>query len=284
MPKNDTCEQSSFFESAFGGEYDNTDQIPLPELLEIHSKQLVSGFEFGEATKRRAQENMKSARDRNHESRRSAELTSVYQHEEDVDFVSKRTVMIFSNTRFQNKPCCSKQLQEHKTPHSRKRPRVVSTTMPASSEREFPKASRRAPDCIRDSPNCVEVWDFMISKEEALMKLRNPRLFYDFNSVTPRMRAILLDWLMEVSSVYHLRRVTYYLSVDYFDRFLSIRPDIPKSLLQLVGITCLYIAAKIEEIYPPNLNEFSYVCDGACQSREMISCEVLILNVSFTSF
>jgi cyclin E len=120
----------------------------------------------------------------------------------------------------------------------------------------------------------------MIYKEEASLKLRNPRVFNDFKSVTPRMRAILLDWLMEVAAVYHLRRVTYYLSVDYFDRFLSIRPDIPKSLLQLVGITCLYIAAKVEEIYPPNLSEFSYVCDGACKSKEIVSCELLILNVS----
>jgi cyclin E len=118
----------------------------------------------------------------------------------------------------------------------------------------------------------------MIYKEEASLKLRNPRVFNDFKSVTPRMRAILLDWLMEVAAVYHLRRVTYYLSVDYFDRFLSIRPDIPKSLLQLVGITCLYIAAKVEEIYPPNLSEFSYVCDGACKSKEIVSCELLILN------
>lgn len=116
-------------------------------------------------------------------------------------------------------------------------------------------------------------------KEEAAAKLRNPRLFHDFKSVSPRMRAILLDWLMEVSEVYHLRRVAYYLSVDYFDRFLSIRPDIPKSLLQLVGITCLYIAAKVEEIYPPNLAEFAYVCDGACKPKDIVSCEMLILNV-----
>ncbi|XP_968851.2 uncharacterized protein CycE isoform X1 [Tribolium castaneum] len=236
-------------EGAYG--YENADDIPLPELLEIHGKQLVSGFEFGEATKRRAQQNMQSARNKT----QGREEPSTSESADD-----------------------SKLTQVHKTPHSRKRQRVASARTKRQSERDFSKVSRQVPECLRGHPDCVEVWDFMIYKEEALLKLRNPRLFNDFKSVTPRMRAILLDWLMEVAAVYHLRRVTYYLSVDYFDRFLSIRPDIPKSLLQLVGITCLYIAAKVEEIYPPNLNEFSYVCDGACQSKDMISCEVLILN------
>ncbi|XP_044256355.1 uncharacterized protein LOC123006157 isoform X2 [Tribolium madens] len=238
-------------DAAYG--YENSDQIPLPELLEIHGKQLVSGFEFGEATKRRAQQNMQSARNK----------------------AQGREEQSTSESTNDSKPSLS---QVHKTPHSRKRQRMASARTMRSSERDFSKASRQVPECLRGHPDCVEVWDFMIYKEEALLKLRNPRLFNDFKSVTPRMRAILLDWLMEVAAVYHLRRVTYYLSVDYFDRFLSIRPDIPKSLLQLVGITCLYIAAKVEEIYPPNLNEFSYVCDGACQSKDMISCEVLILN------
>ena len=169
---------------------------------------------------------------------------------------------------------------EHKTPHSRKRQRLAESRVNVATSEDFSKATRRVPECLLKYPECKEVWMYMIFKEEAAHKLRNPRLFNDFKSVTPRMRAILLDWLMEVAAVYHLRRVTYYLSVDYFDRFLSIRPDIPKSLLQLVGITCLYIAAKVEEIYPPNLSEFSYVCDGACKAKEMVSCELLILNVS----
>ncbi|RZC41568.1 uncharacterized protein BDFB_000160, partial [Asbolus verrucosus] len=248
------------------GEYDNTDQIPLPQLLKIHVKQLVSGFEFGEATKRRAQENMKTARDKKmNENRMSGEITE----------------KVLDDTLELEQPCCSKTLSErdHKTPHSHKRQRLAEARVcSVSSDKDFCKGTRRVPDCLLEYPDCIEVWVYMIYKEEAAIKLRNPRLFNDFKSVTPRMRAILLDWLMEVAEVYHLRRVTYYLSVDYFDRFLSIRPDIPKSLLQLVGITCLYIAAKVEEIYPPNLSEFSYVCDGACKSKEMVSCELLILN------
>lgn len=118
----------------------------------------------------------------------------------------------------------------------------------------------------------------MVYKEEATLNVRNPHLFDDFSAFMPRMRAILLDWVMEVCEVYHLRRVTYYLSVDYFDRFLSIRPDVPKNQLQLVGVTCLFLASKLEEVYPPKLTEFSYVCDGACSPEEILACELLLLN------
>lgn len=98
----------------------------------------------------------------------------------------------------------------------------------------------------------------------------------------PKMRAILLDWLLEVgcgeksliwfqfifkftynwctetendehicvfvqvSEVYNLHRQTAYLAQDYFDRFMLTQVDISKDLLQLVGITALFIASKIE--------------------------------------
>lgn len=140
--------------------------------------------------------------------------------------------------------------------------------------------SRETPLPLMNWADAKDVWLFMVYKEEASLNLRNPRLFEDFSNFLPRMRAILLDWIMEVCEVYHLRRVTYYLGVDYFDRFLSIRPDVPKNQLQLVGVTCLFLAAKLEEIYPPRVTEFSYVCDGACSPDDILNCELLILNVS----
>ena len=83
-------------------------------------------------------------------------------------------------------------------------------------------------------------------------------------ALQPRMRAILLDWLIEVCEVYRLHRETFYLAVDFIDRFLSVAPAIPKNRLQLIGVTCLFIGAKIEEIYPPKLQEFAYVTGKFC--------------------
>ena len=46
--------------------------------------------------------------------------------------------------------------------------------------------------------------------------------------------------------VYRLHRETYYLALDFVDRYLSEKTNIPKQRLQLIGTTALFIAAKME--------------------------------------
>lgn len=75
-----------------------------------------------------------------------------------------------------------------------------------------------------------------------------------------------------------MHRETYYLAVDFLDRYLSMQRGVVKSQLQLIGITCLFIASKVEEIYPPKLTEFAYVTDGACQTEQIIEKELIILK------
>jgi hypothetical protein len=70
------------------------------------------------------------------------------------------------------------------------------------------------------------------------------------------MRVILLNWLLEVSSAFHLKRETYYLTLSTIDRVLSCMKA-SQSDLQLIGITCLYLSVKREEIYSYPIDEFS---------------------------
>ena len=108
--------------------------------------------------------------------------------------------------------------------------------------------------------NRQEMWDLMVKKETGMYRRLAPdALLARHPALQPRMRAILLDWLIEVCEVYRLHRETFYLAVDFIDRFLSLSPSVPKNRLQLIGVSCLFIGAKIEEIYPPKLQEFAYV-------------------------
>ena len=50
----------------------------------------------------------------------------------------------------------------------------------------------------------------------------------------------------QVSEAYSLHRETFYLAQDFFDRFMLTQSDLPKNQLQLIGITALFIAAKME--------------------------------------
>lgn len=54
--------------------------------------------------------------------------------------------------------------------------------------------------------------------------------------------------------------------------------DINKNMLQLIGITSLFIASKLEEIYAPKLQEFAYVTDGACSEEDILRMELAILK------
>lgn len=116
----------------------------------------------------------------------------------------------------------------------------------------------------------------MLSKDEQYV--RDPLLLHRHPTLQSRMRSILFDWLSEVCEVYKLHRETFYLALDFVDRYLSSQNEIPKQQLQLIGVSCLFIAAKIEEIYPPKLSEFAYVTDGACTDEEILLKELVILK------
>ncbi|KAF7651089.1 hypothetical protein LDENG_00116180, partial [Lucifuga dentata] len=121
-----------------------------------------------------------------------------------------------------------------------------------------------------------DVWIKMLNKE--LKYVHDKSYLQRHPKLQPKMRAILLDWLFEVSEVYCLHRQTAYLAQDYFDRFMLTQQNVGKDYLQLIGITALFIASKMEEIYPPKIYEFAYVTDGACDMWDIQRTELLILK------
>ncbi|XP_070500593.1 G1/S-specific cyclin-E [Chironomus tepperi] len=175
--------------------------------------------------------------------------------------------------------------KNEKTPHSQKNKQPVPTlyyktkvddkvpcyVTPSSEQRVCPLPI--LPWADRES-----VWKSMVRKDEKASLSRDVNMFESHPGLQPRMRAILLDWLIEVCEVYKLHRETYYLTVDYLDRYLTAKQNISKNQLQLIGITCLFVASKVEEIYPPKLHEFAYVTDGACSEEDILQQEILILQ------
>jgi cyclin B len=91
-----------------------------------------------------------------------------------------------------------------------------------------------------------------------------------------KMRAILVDWLVEVHQKYNLRSVTLFLTVNIIDRYLALAP-VPRKRLQLVGVVALSIAAKFEEIQPPRLADYAYITDNAYTKNDVINMECVML-------
>ncbi|XP_039070151.1 cyclin-A1-1-like [Hibiscus syriacus] len=96
----------------------------------------------------------------------------------------------------------------------------------------------------------------------------------DINS---SMRAILIDWLVEVAEEYRLVPDTLYLTINYIDRYLS-GNMMNRQRLQLLGVACMMIAAKYEEICAPQVEEFCYITDNTYFKEEVLEMESSVLN------
>ena len=92
-----------------------------------------------------------------------------------------------------------------------------------------------------------------------------------------KMRSILIDWLIDVHLKFNLLPETLYITVNLIDNFLS-KIQISRKKLQLVGITCLFIADKYEEIYPPELKDHVDITDKAYSKEDILNMEIDILK------
>ncbi|KAJ8437456.1 hypothetical protein Cgig2_031977 [Carnegiea gigantea] len=97
------------------------------------------------------------------------------------------------------------------------------------------------------------------------------------SDINDRMRAILVDWLIEVHYKFELMEETLYLTVNLIDRFLAIQPVVRKKL-QLVGITAMLLASKYEEVSVPVVEDLVLISDRAYSRQEVLQMERLMVN------
>ncbi|XP_021299476.1 putative cyclin-B3-1 isoform X2 [Herrania umbratica] len=95
--------------------------------------------------------------------------------------------------------------------------------------------------------------------------------------ITPRMRGILVNWLIEVHLRFDLMQETLYLMVTLLDRFLS-EVQIKKNDMQLVGLTTLLLASKYEDFWHPRVKDLISISAETYTSEQMLKMEKLILK------
>jgi hypothetical protein len=139
-------------------------------------------------------------------------------------------------------------------------------------------------------------------RELEVLRAPFPWYFRYQTHVTCAMRAVLIDWMMEVADEFLWTRETLYLAVSYVDRFLSSSPPnetsnpttdgtpmdvhalahttITKKNLQLLGVTALFVAAKYEEVISSDLlRDICETTDKAFQVTDMVEMERILLHV-----
>lgn len=96
--------------------------------------------------------------------------------------------------------------------------------------------------------------------------------------ITPKMRAVLVDWLIQVHVRFHLLPETLFLAINILDRYLA-KGLATKDTLQLVGVAVLSAASKYEEIFPPEIVDYVYITENSVTKPDIIRMEYKILSV-----
>ncbi|GAP92388.1 putative cyclin B [Rosellinia necatrix] len=156
-----------------------------------------------------------------------------------------------------------------------------------SVEPEAPIVEPELPDGVKDldhedldDPNmaaeyAVEIFEYLRQLETK--SIPNPKYMDHQDDIGWRTRGILIDWLIEVHTRFHLLPETLFLTINIIDRFLS-KKVVQLDRLQLVGITAMFIASKYEEVLSPHVANFKHVADDGFTEEEILSAERFILG------
>lgn len=98
--------------------------------------------------------------------------------------------------------------------------------------------------------------------------------------ILPKMRSVLIDWMVEVHQQFSLLQETLYLSVAVLDRYMQeAAENVTRNKLQLVGVTAMFIAAKYEEMYSPEIGDFVYITDNAYSESQIRQQEIEMIKI-----
>ncbi|XP_075040761.1 G2/mitotic-specific cyclin-B3 isoform X2 [Mixophyes fleayi] len=129
-------------------------------------------------------------------------------------------------------------------------------------------------DPFASSEYAMDIFTYMHERQK---KFVLPNYMELQNDISKEMRAILVDWMVEVQENFELNHETLYLAIKLMDHYLAVS-IVMKEKLQLIGSTAVLIASKFEERCPPCLDDFLYICDDAYKREELVAMEMDILQ------
>nr|XP_018681656.1 PREDICTED: cyclin-B2-2-like [Musa acuminata subsp. malaccensis] len=134
--------------------------------------------------------------------------------------------------------------------------------------------------CDSNNPLAVveyveEIYNFY--RQTEVTGCASPQYMSHQFDINEKMRAILIDWLIEVHYKFELMEETLFLTVNIIDRFLA-RQTVVRKKLQLVGVTAMLLACKYEEVSVPVVEDLVLISDRAYTRDEILEMERLILN------
>ncbi|MDC6272039.1 cyclin, partial [Acetobacter pasteurianus] len=107
--------------------------------------------------------------------------------------------------------------------------------------------------------------------------LPDPNYIQTQKNLKPKMRSILVDWVVEMHLKFRLLPESLFLAINIMDRFMSLE-NVELDKLQLLATGSLFIAAKYEEVFSPLVKNYAYFTDGSYTEEEILQAEKYILT------
>lgn len=94
----------------------------------------------------------------------------------------------------------------------------------------------------------------------------------------PERRATAIRWFFQMQYGYGMSNDTLFQAVTYFNIVLS-RKTLNCEDFQLYAVTCMWMAAKMEERIPPKVEDLQKICTQSYTSENFVACERDVLQI-----
>lgn len=100
------------------------------------------------------------------------------------------------------------------------------------------------------------------------------------HKITPALRSRMVDWVIEVLTNFRCEDQTYFVTISIMDRYFKAKQEaIEVSDLHLIGVTCMYMASKYEDIYPLKMSMvYEKIAHKKLTTKQIIETERDILK------
>ena len=121
----------------------------------------------------------------------------------------------------------------------------------------------------------LDFYQNLLLVNKGYKKINFQKIFKNQPLVNFEERLNTLLWMMKICEEFAFKRDTYHFSCFYFDLYLFLSKDKieNKNELKLIGITCISISAKIEEVQIPKLVEYAESIDDCYKIEDIINIE-----------
>ena len=146
------------------------------------------------------------------------------------------------------------------------------------------KSSESNTSHVGNEPQQQSVYDYtfykkLLNAEEKMTK--QCKIFSRYESIlNTEIRLNILLWMMKTCEEFAFKRDTYHNACYYFDKYLTSNNQRinDKNELELIGLTCIEISAKLEEIQLPRLKEYAELLSNKYDTKSIIEMEKKICS------